>query len=124
MTNEKDKRLEWEKRVLELNKFKLIKPRGEHDGYFLYYFKDEITDVFNSLYMKSVFNNLKTGKSIILSTEPTPQIISELNKKLYTKYNLIKDSNNYTYIVDDNYSTNVNYTGNDLDILLFQAQTI
>jgi hypothetical protein len=100
------------------------RPRGEHDGYFLYYFKDDITDVVNSLYMKAVFNNLKTGKSIILSTVSTPQIISELNDKLYTKYDLIKTSFKYTYKIDDNYSNNVNYSGNDLNLLLFQAQTL
>ena len=84
------------------------------EGYFIYYFKDEIIPtVPKELYMRATLFNAKTGKitGFMSSNDPTIPI-DELSKsgsgKLYTKYLLTRESNvGYYYKIDTDYSNNV-----------------
>lgn len=112
-------------------RFKLSNPkylkRGFYEGFYLYDYKDEyVTNQPKSLYMKATYFNGKTGKSTNLMTEPSPYKIDNLVNKLYTKYNLYRDTTGFFYDIDTTYSNNVTYTTNqnktEVSIRLYQIQ--
>lgn len=103
--------------------------RGE--GFFLYYFKDEVLPTVNKeTYMRATFYNAKTGKSTnFMSTNNTytvSQLIAPNSGKLYTKYNLSRNIYGYNYSIDNlSYSNNVNYsTTSTIDISLYQIKVV
>lgn len=100
----------------------LMNPDVVSQGYYLYDFKDEF--ITNSppkvIYMKAMFKNSKTGKSINLTTNSTALPIDQLISKLYTKYVLFKTPDGYFYYIDNTYSTNVAYSSNDVTVNLYQ----
>jgi hypothetical protein len=100
----------------------IINPRGVSQGYYLYDFKDEfvIGGLPKKIYMKAMFKNAKTGKSINLMTNSSALPIDQLIKNLYTKYDLVKTTEGYFYQIDSTYSTNVSYSSNDVTVNLYE----
>lgn len=103
----------------------IIKPNGVSQGYYLYDFKDEfaIGSPPKTIYMKAMFKNSKTGKSINLTTNSSALPIDQLISKIYTKYTLTKTVDGYFYYID-NTSTNVSYSANDVTVNLYQILAI
>lgn len=103
----------------------IANPDGISEGYYLYNFKDEVTNTLpKELYMRASFNNAKTGKSTNLMTESTPLSIDNLVTKLHTKYILTRDNDGYYYEIDPTYSTNVSYVGNSVVVDLYEVQAL
>lgn len=103
----------------------LYKSNGNFEGFYLYYFKDDITTTLpKELYMKASFNNVKNGKIINLMTVNIPQTIDNLVNKLYTKYILKRNNNGFFYELDTTYSNNITIIGNILTINLYQIQSL
>ena len=101
-------------------------------GFFIYHFKDEITDTIpKELYMRAEFNNAKNGKTTgLMSTSVTTNTIDNLivtsqsnnnTNNIFTKYILSKVGDNYVYNIDTTYSTNVQVVSNDYIIDLYQV---
>jgi len=95
----------------------LKNPLASSEGYFIYYFKDEIIPtVPKELFMRATLFNAKTGEitGFMSSNDPTISI-DELAKtnngvtgKLYTKYLLTREADGgYYYKIDDTYSDNI-----------------
>ena len=95
----------------------LKNPLASSEGYFIYYFKDEIIPtVPKELFMRATLFNAKTGEitGFMSSNDPTISI-DELAKtnngvtgKLYTKYLLTREPDGgYYYKIDDTYSDNI-----------------
>jgi hypothetical protein len=95
----------------------LKNPLASSEGYFIYYFKDEIIPtVPKELFMRATLFNAKTGEitGFMSSYDPTISI-DELAKtdngltgKLYTKYLLTREADGgYYYKIDDTYSDNI-----------------
>jgi len=95
----------------------LKNPLASSEGYFIYYFKDEIIPtVPKELFMRATLFNAKTGEitGFMSSNDPTINI-DELAKtnngdtgKLYTKYLLTREADGgYYYKIDDTYSDNI-----------------
>lgn len=74
------------------------------EGYFMYYFKDQIAKAPNvtSLYMEATFNNAKTGISTPMITISNPTDLSDLLNNTFTEYELTKDTNGYEYNIVGN----------------------
>lgn len=110
----------------------LLVKKGFYEGYHIYSYKDDIEiGVPKNLYMRAVYFNAKTGKSVNMTTVSTPQTIDNLVNKLYTKYVLIRTSTGFYYQLDNTYSGNIGYTANasnqnnqDVTINLFEIQVV
>lgn len=105
--------------------------RGFYEGFYIYDYKDEYTlNQPKSLYMKGTYFNGKTGKLTNLMTEPSPYRIDGLVNKLYTRYNLYRDTTGFYYEIDTTYSNNVVYSPSDVvnksdvSVKLYQIQAI
>ena len=103
--------------------------RGFYEGFYIYDYKDEfVVNQPKSLFMKASFFNGKTGRLTNLMTEPSAYKIDALVDKLYTRYNLYRDTTGYYYEVDNQHSNNVTHTvnGNKYDTLikLYQIQAL
>lgn len=99
-----------------------INPIKQNEGFYLYYFNENVENTPNELYMKATFNNAKNGKSYNLMTLPTPQTITNLQTSLHTKYILNRNNFGYFYTIDNVYSNNVNYNNNGVDVTLYEVQ--
>jgi hypothetical protein len=106
---------------------------GFYEGYYIYAYKDDL--IINGLpkyfYMKANYFNAKTGKFIPLSTESAPSKIDKFVKKIYTRYDLYRNTTGFYYKINDTYSNNVTYSQNsttpnnkDITIKLYQAQVL
>lgn len=103
----------------------IVNPEGISEGYYIYHFKDEVTTTLpKELYMRASFNNAKDGKTTNLMTENTALPIDELVNKLHTKYVLTRDSDGYYYEIDSSYSNNVEISGNNIVVNLYQVQAL
>lgn len=103
----------------------LNKNNGNFEGFYLYHYKDEVTDLTpKELYMRASFNNAKSGKTTNLMTVSSAQTIDNLATKLHTKYILKRNNNGYFYEVDATYSTNVSISANTLNINLYQILSL
>lgn len=101
------------------------------EGFFLYYFKDEILPTIpKSVYMKATFANAKTGKTTRLMSSNNPNNTiddlanttintNDLNN-LHTRYDLQRDINGYYYQINDSYSSNVNSGTNTITVNLYE----
>lgn len=104
--------------------------KGYYDGFYIYNYKDDyVINAPKYLYMKATYFNAKSGKITNMMTENIKTSIDQLVDKLYTRYELFRDSTGFYYIVDDTYSTNVAYTQtttnaatSDITIKLYQIQ--
>ena len=102
---------------------------GNSEGYYLYYFKDEvIPTVPKELYMRATLFNAKTGDitGFMSSNDPTISI-DELAKtnngvtgKLYTKYLLTREVDGYYYKIDNTYSNNITNNTTEYVVDLYQ----
>ena len=104
------------------------------EGFFLYYFKDEILPtVPKSVYMKATFANAKTGKATRLMSSNNPNNTiddlanttigtSNLNN-LHTRYDLQRDTNGFYYQISDTYSSNVNNSTNTITVNLYEISS-
>lgn len=86
------------------------------DGYYMYYYNNLPT----SLYMRSNYNNAKTGVSVDLITSNDVQNVNTIISKLHTKYNLKSDGGVYFYEIDTNYSNNMYSNGDHTTIKLYE----
>jgi hypothetical protein len=78
------------------------------EGFFLYYFKDEVDiNLPENLYMRATFSNAKTGVSKGLMTDSTQVPIDQLVDQLHTRYVLHRTQTGYFYAIDYQYSNNV-----------------
>jgi len=111
----------------------LIDNSLDGEGFFIYYYKDEINDKTpKELFMSASFNNAKTGKILrLISTDIKPKI-DELNiptnktslkNNVYTKYLLKKDNTGFYYSIDTNYSNNVKINADSYEVKLYQIAT-
>jgi hypothetical protein len=104
--------------------------KGYYDGFYIYNYKDEyVINTPKYLYMKGTYFNAKSGKVTNLMTENVKTSIDVLVNKLYTRYQLYRDTTGFYYVIDDTYSSNVTYnqtTSNpatsDITINLYQIQ--
>lgn len=105
----------------------LLVKKAFYEGYHLYDYKDDVSiGTPKYLYMRATYFNSKTGSVKNLMTKPIPTTIDNLVGNLHVKYKLYRDLNSFYYLVDDAYSTNVNYTQNNtlLSVNLFEIQTL
>lgn len=114
----------------------ILKPRGFSEGYYLYDYRDELKiGQTKYLYMRASFKNAKTGKSVNLMVKNTAFPVDTLIHELYTRYILTRDTTGYYYRFDDTYQGNLNssgdvvtgennidYSGNDIIINLYEIQ--
>lgn len=107
----------------------LKNPLASSEGYFIYYFKDEITPtVPKELYMRATLFNAKTGDITGFMSSNNPTIsIDELAKtnngvtgKLYTKYLLTREVDGYYYKIDNTYSNNITNNTTEYVVDLYQ----
>lgn len=105
------------------------------EGFFIYYYKDEVTqNLPKELYMRAEFNNAKTGKiTNLMSSSSTTNKINELintiqgntpTNNLFTKYILKNINDQYYYELDTTYSTNIQLISNNYVIDLYQITAI
>lgn len=102
-------------------------PEGIAEGYNIYHFKDEVTSTQpKELFMRASWNNAKTGESIALITDGTPQTIDNLVSKLHVKYILKRDNTGWWYEIDETYSSpsNVTTASGVQTLQLYQIQAI
>jgi hypothetical protein len=102
-------------------------PEGFHEGYHLYYFKNELNknDVLPKyLYMRAEFNNASNGKitNFITTTDTLP--VNELIGKLHTRYALTRTNVGYFYSVDQTYNggENITLNGTNLTVNLYEIK--
>ena len=108
----------------------ILKPKGFSEGYYLYDYRDELKiGETKYLYMRASFKNAKTGKSTNLMVKNTAFPVNTLVNELYTRYILTRDTTGYYYKFDDTYqgnsisaSNNINYSGTDIIVNLYQIQ--
>lgn len=87
----------------------IINKRGFAEGFHFYYYKDVLNiGESKSLYIKTSFNNAKTGKSVNLMVKNTPQLIDKLVKELYVKIIISRTTTGYYYKFDETYQGNEN----------------
>lgn len=108
----------------------LKNPLATSEGYFIYYFKDEIIPTIpKELFMRATLYNAKTGKITGFMSSNDPSIsIDELAKtnngvtgKLYTKYLLTRESDGgYYYKIDNTYSNNITNNTTEYVVDLYQ----
>lgn len=99
------------------------------EGFFLYYFKDEVLPtVPKNVYMRARFLNAKTGKSLNLMATNQELSVSQLSEpgkgNLYTKYVLTRQTDGYRYYIDKDYSTNVKYLTNEVQVNLHRLKAL
>jgi hypothetical protein len=105
------------------------------EGFFIYYYKDEVTqNLPKELYMRAEFNNAKTGKiTNLMSTSSTNKRIDQLitttqgntpTNNIFTKYILKNINDQYYYELDTTYSTNIQLVNNDYTVDLYQITAI
>jgi hypothetical protein len=104
--------------------------RKDGEGFFFYYFKDEVTTtVPKELFMKASFSNAKTGKVMRLMSTNNKVEVDKLNvstngttlkNNVHTKYLLLKDNTGYYYTIDTNYSSNVSILGDIYEVKLYE----
>lgn len=103
----------------------LTQKKAFYEGYSLYYYKDELTDLIPKyLYMNATYYNTKTGISTNLITQPFAYTIDKLINFLYTRYILSRNTTGYYYTIDTAYSNNVNFNGSGGTVNLYQIQTL
>lgn len=110
------------------------------NGFFLYDYKIDYIDENNinipkEVYLKVLYNNAKTGKSILFMNNSIKQSIKSLNNgKIFTKFilekQIIDNAYEYIYTIDTTYSNNGKYVShigdNDLneDVLVIDLYQI
>lgn len=107
----------------------IVNKRGFAEGYHVYYYKDSLNiNESKYLYIRGVFNNAKTGKSVNLMVKNTSQNVQSLVHELYTRIIITRTQTGYYYKFDDTYqgnnisgSNNVTHIGNDIVIKLYQV---
>ena len=113
----------------------VFNPRGFSEGFFLYYYKEELkVGQSIDLYMRASFKNAKSGKGVNLMVKPVAKKINELIHELYTKFTITRTNDGYYYFIDDTYqgngtpsNNNVSYNtsnGNIVKINLYQIQAL
>jgi len=110
----------------------LTTPVGFYEGYHIYAYRDEylVNNPPKSLYMKAQYFSAKTGKILNLSTSSSAYPINNLIYKLYTKFDLYRNTTGFYYSLDTTYSTNVQYSSvnnpnlMNLTINLYQIQAL
>jgi hypothetical protein len=110
----------------------IVNKRGFAEGYHVYYYKDSLSiNESKYLYIRGVFNNAKTGKSVNMMVKNTTQNVQSLVHELYTRIIITRTQTGYYYKFDDTYqgnnisgSNNVSYIGNDIVIKLYQVAAI
>lgn len=111
----------------------LIVEKGFYEGYYIYNYKDDlvVNGLPKYLYMKASYFNAKTGKIVNLTTEPSATKIDVLVNKLYTRFELYRDTTGFYYKISDTYSQNVSFAQNatnqnnkDVTIKLYQIQAL
>lgn len=105
----------------------ILQPEGFHEGFHLYYFKNELKKndaVPKELYMRADFNNAATGKLTRFITTPDTLPINELIGKLHTRYLLTRTNTGYYYSVDPTYNNaqNIVEDGTRLTINLYEIK--
>lgn len=105
------------------------------EGYFLYYFKDDVgLNLNKELFMRAEFNNAKNGKTTpLMSDNSTTNTIDNLflttngtniKNKIHTKYVFKSTNNKFYYEIDTNYSDNVEVIGDDYNVKLYEITAI
>lgn len=104
--------------------------RKDGEGFFFYYYKDEIVGTTpKELFMRASFNNAKTGKTMRLMSTNNKVQIDKLNQatngtttknNIHTKYVLSKDNTGYYYKIDTDYSSNVTIQGDIYEVNLYE----
>jgi regulator of sigma D len=105
------------------------------EGFFIYdYLEDVNINAPKELYMRAEFNNAKDGKTTqMMSTSNTFNSIDNLFKttngtndtnNLFTRYILKKVNGQYYYVIDTNYSNNVQIINNKYVVNLYQIIVI
>jgi hypothetical protein len=85
----------------------ILTPKGNSEGFYLYDYKDSLKiGESKYLYMKAVFNNAKTGKSVNMMVKSSAQAVEKLVHELYTKVKLYRTSTGFYYLFDDTYQGN------------------
>ena len=102
----------------------VINPFGFSEGYYLYDYKFNSSPPSKELFMRASFKNAKTGISLNLTTNPLPDTIDNLVHQVYIKYVLRRNNNGYYYTIDNSYSNNITYNGNDVIVNLYQIQAL
>lgn len=114
----------------------LYYPRGYTEGFYLYDYKDEVKlNDSKYLYMKATFKNAKTGISTNLMVKNSAQPIDSLVNELYTRYKLVRNTNGFYYVVDEQYQGNAinsgttnnvtyNYVDDSVLINLFKTKAL
>jgi hypothetical protein len=111
----------------------ILNKRGFSEGYHIYFYKDSLNiGETKYLYIRGVFNNAKTGKSINLMVKNTPQNVQSLVHELYTRVIITRTQTGYYYKFDETYQGNSNIIGvnnitnigNDISIKLYQVLAI
>jgi hypothetical protein len=114
----------------------LYYPRGYTEGFYLYNYKDEVKlNDSKYLYMKATFKNAKIGISTNLMVKNSAQPIDSLVNELYTRYKLVRNTNGFYYVVDEQYQGNAinsgttnnvtyNYVDDSVLINLFQTKAL
>jgi hypothetical protein len=103
-------------------------PAGYAEGFYLYHYKDDVDPdpaLPKELYMKAEFNNAKDGKTTKLVTTVGPIPLGDLVQYLHTKYLLKRNSEGYYYVIDDTYSSNIDFsTPNEVKVRLYESIVI
>lgn len=91
----------------------IINRRGSAEGFHIYYYRDALNiGESKYLYMKTSFNNAKTGKSNNLMVKGTPQLIENLIHELYVRIIITRTTTGYYYKFDEVYQGNQNLPPN------------
>jgi hypothetical protein len=113
----------------------LTNKRGLSEGFHIYYYQDglEIGQE-KYLYVKAIFNNAKTGKSINLMVKDSPQYVEKLVHELYTRLIITRTKTGYYYKFDESYQgnsstpentlNNITYVKNTVNIKLYQVAAL
>lgn len=111
----------------------IINKRGFAEGYHVYFYKDSLNigDT-KYLYIRGIFNNAKTGKSVNMMVKNSAQNVQSLVHELYTRIIITRTQTGYYYKFDETYQgnptvtgpNNVTRVGNDLSIKLYQVMAI
>jgi hypothetical protein len=110
----------------------ILTPKGNSEGFYLYDYKDSLKiGESKYLYMKAVFNNAKTGKSVNMMVKSSAQAVEKLVHELYTKVKLYRTSTGFYYLFDDTYqgntaapTNNVTFGSNNVTVTLNQVKAI
>lgn len=105
---------------------------GFTDGFYIYDYKNELKIGDSKyIYMKALFKNAKTGKSLNMMVKNTPQFIDMLVKELYVRYKIIRTKTGFNYFIDDTYqgnnlkiSNNVTYNNDTITVDLYEINAL